>query len=529
VEIRDALTARCLIATGEVKGIGPTPAELHLTQSLTATSLTNVHVAATGTKGSEGGSATRLAVDVERAGTACQFTGPIGDIAFRTVKESLTVDAANSVAITGDCTGQLQVQAGSLRLGSVQGCGTLSAEEIVVTEDVAGQDDGLIITAGSTLRVGGTARNAALLCDASGDQPVVTVGYASGHPTRLGDPELSPENVQPALPAPDRAASSLPDGQVDSCMVVVGGGVAISRSVSSSLLRVDGQLQVEGDLDCSAPAIANLLPKIPPEYRERLGTSLERQPCTAQRIIVVGDVRLAEQQVVRISSVLSAASVDGGEAELTDPVSTFVAGRVARTKVTAQRIGVRDAPEQTTLRATGLLHLAGGAPVGNTITFGGPGVFGAAVKCPLTWEPDGDHVCELRGTASTICVTSGDGSGDENEPLLRVAAGQPVEHLHLNGRFRVETSGPEAGKRTRGSTGRGQGEHVIVSKLVTLGDGARLHLGPGRLDLGEVDVTSDAKIHQDCGQNNQLTAGILPSARSTDSAERIAGKTVQVK
>jgi hypothetical protein len=258
VEIRDALTARCLIATGEVKGIGPTPAELHLTQSLTATSLTNVHVAATGTKGSEGGSATRLAVDVERAGTACQFTGPIGDIAFRTVKESLTVDAANSVAITGDCTGQLQVQAGSLRLGSVQGCGTLSAEEIVVTEDVAGQDDGLIITAGSTLRVGGTARNAALLCDASGDQPVVTVGYASGHPTRLGDPELSPENVQPALPAPDRAASSLPDGQVDSCVVVVGGGVAISRSVSSSLLRVDGQLQVEGDLDCSAPAIANL-------------------------------------------------------------------------------------------------------------------------------------------------------------------------------------------------------------------------------------------------------------------------------
>jgi hypothetical protein len=518
VEIRDSLTAGHLRATGEVKGIGVTPARLHLTGTLTASNLTNVQVTAAAVPEPAEGGAERLSVDITGTGAGCSFTGPVDKIAFGTVKDGLTVEAATSVTVTGDCTGRHQVSADSLRLGSVRGRGTLPAETIMVADQVDGDGDGLIITADGSLQLGGTARNTALLCGASSDQPVVVVGYPNGRHTQLGEPELSTETVRPAVGHPS-SASTPPDTLLDGCVVMASGDVAVKGSISSSLLRVDGQLQVEGDLDCSAPTTTDLVSSLPTEDRQRLGTSPDDEPFTARRVLVTGDLRLGQQQVVHVTSLFSAASVDGGAVELTDSVSTFVAGRVGHTRVSAHDVGVVDAPEHSTLIAAGLMHLVDGAPTGNTLSFKGSGIFGAAVQCPLTWEPNGNHVCDLRAAASLVRVASPDLPAGEDGPLLRVADGHPVKHLCLMGWLRVEAERPETGKRTKRSTSGGQSEATEVSKLVTLGACARLHLGSGLLDLGDVELTADATIGQDRSQHSYLLAGLRPVGGSTDADE----------
>lgn len=518
VEIRDSLTAGHLHVTGEVKGIGDTPARLHLTGTLKTSNLTNVHVTAGTVPESAEDSAERLSVDIAGTGAGCSFTGPIDKIAFGTVKDSLTVEAATSVTVVGDCTGRYQVSADSLRLNTVRGRGTLSAKMIMVAGQVDGDGDGLILTAEGRLQLGSTARNTALLCGASSDQPVVVVGYPNGRRTQLHEPALSTDTIRPAVGDPGSTPRP-PDTLLDGCVVLASGDVAVKGSISSSLLRVDGQLQLEGDLDCSAPTTTDLVSSLPTEYRQRLGTSCDDEPVTACQVLVTGDVRLGQQQVVRVTSLFSAASLDGGAVELKDSVSTFVAGRVARTRVSAHDVGVVDAPEQSTLIAAGLMHLINGAPTENTLTFKGSGTFGAAVQCPLTWEPDGNHVCSLGAAASFIRVASRDLPADEDGPLLRIADGHPVKHLCLKGWLRVESERPEAGKRTRHSTSGGQSQATEVSKLVTLGACARLHLGSGLLDLGDVELTADATIGQDRSQHSHLVAGLRPVGGSTDADE----------
>ncbi|MFD0773442.1 hypothetical protein ACFQZ2_05825 [Streptomonospora algeriensis] len=426
----------------------------------------------------------------------CRITAPDANLELGGVAHNLITHGIDSLKAK-ELSGSLDVGAHTvIDVGSIKGRGKCCAQRINVTDDVIGEPGRINLIADQVLTIGGDVFTATLTCNGRD----AGAGISVGNPVKLGLPEVEAEKTLPTKPTKQLATGGR---ELSECVIVSDRSAQIRGDVRGSLLAAEGSLEVEGNLDLSDVVVGSLLESSSPATLAVFGDDASIRPVRTPRLLVTGTITFGRCQRLTDSALVSCSLLKHGVVEVTGDQGRAALGRVEGSSITADAVGILEAPAEAVIHAYGLLHLGDGAPHGNQFKLNGDGVVQGELQASLMWAPDGSaRRCTLRAGGEEVTVWAPPAEPDAQLATLAVEGERGVVRLRVEGSLHIERIPPETTSNRRS---RLQEEpRIPVCEQLSLGENADLHVPSGPhitsqgfkasvvLDAGEVTLTADA-------------------------------------
>lgn len=482
IALGTGISARQVDVAGPLHAVDSTPAELTIQESLAVTDLTNIAVTAADSSTIKASSARQ-----------CSFSGSIQAIELGSAAKDLYIRDTISL-IASSCEGFVDIDARMASIGVIRGEGRIAGDVIKVDRNVTGHGGPLTLVARHNLTVVGSASDAILICDASTDEPALTIGIAKSNQLTLSSPDVSIDVIHPVRVQQTNTSTH----SVTNCVIIANGSARIAPNVVSSVLRICGRLELGGGLDSTELTIGTL--SIPDEIQQKLGISPERTPCDTQEFAADGKVTLNTDQQIKSSSIFATGELHGGSVVLDDEDGLFAARIVRQSHVTAGIIGVIESPTGSTFTAGKLMRCDNIVPDGNVLNLSGDGAFVGSVGAKLSWQPNGYRTCNIHAGAEVVDVTTNHDAGHDNVCRLRLGENHKIASLALSGTLRLELL---QNNRSQQSS-RAKSDPSPIFTRLALGTCAHFDMPEGKFDLGHIQLTADATLSQNASTTSEL-------------------------
>ena len=440
------LDADMVEVKGRIQGQSGTPTQVSVAQQFSARQVDHVEVAARNPAADDNSGDEGFTVEVEQQAADLRVRGRCTSMLLGSVTGLLDTEVAGEVEITGKVSGgELHLKAVTVNVGGdLAGQGTVSADTVAIDGEVHGED-GLVISARSTIHLSGTPSGACLISDGDGDDSIqlgLPLGKRS-HQLALTKPstggvvfqleDKAPESVVPVRHKDgddfaSRAPGNLAEQRVAGCVLLSDGGIRIFQGVSGSLIAAAGTVQVGSVLSTRSADLEALRNLVPEEHQRRL-LAVTDAHLSAATLHCVNTVELGQHHTVRVTDEISAPAIRGEEREeageegektasvqVSGDGGYAVFGTCSDVRIEASHIAIAKDVDRSSLDAKDALRLSGSADEMSSLVSQGNVLIDQRLSPDLTWEPKPHASCWLLGGAQKVVVEGP--SGKERPQLL---------------------------------------------------------------------------------------------------------------